>query len=162
MGERLDDAMALEEAADGMLEYEHEEEDAQHDDYEYDDEDGEFEGVWSCPQATGAVAPTLSTQSTGGVSGCQEATGTSTSAGHAGAAGPSVGTRMDVGIKAGMESVDKDKINAVIAQVSAGSRFWKNEVGGWVIGFLLATITITLTCIYTHSRRGGGHLLKQY
>lgn len=41
--------------------------------------------------------------------------------------GSSVGMRLAVGIKAGMERVDHNHVNAVIAEVSEGSAFWKNE-----------------------------------
>lgn len=39
----------------------------------------------------------------------------------------SVGLRLQVGIKAGMDQVDRNHVNAVIAQASEGSAFWKNE-----------------------------------
>eukprot|EP00038_Savillea_parva_P021162 m.33613 g.33613 ORF g.33613 m.33613 type:complete len:786 (+) comp5035_c0_seq2:97-2454(+) len=49
-------------------------------------------------------------------------TATNTHTGHAG-----VGHRLAVGLKAGMDKVDRAHVNAVIKEVSEGSAFWKNE-----------------------------------
>jgi hypothetical protein len=105
----------------------------------YDEDNGhgeeggveEWESVWSAPPP-----PPSHTQETQqphiheahNLSGAGPAADTSRPQAPAPTATGSVGQRMLVGIKAGMETVDKDMVNSVIAQASEGSRFWRNEV----------------------------------